>query len=94
VKWHIFIAMSSSSATSGLLNSHSASGGTSDAGLVFAHSYATVNVKSHISMMLELQTTNFNKWSSFRAMCSKFDLLAHITVPAPDPRTPTWEHAD
>jgi hypothetical protein len=49
-----------------------------DAGPVFTHSYATVNVKSHVPMTLELKTSNFNKWPSFFcATCGKFGLLAH-----------------
>jgi hypothetical protein len=77
-----------------MLNSHSVSDGNGDDGPVFTHSYATINVKSHVPVTIHLQTTNFNKWSSFRAMCGKFGLLAHITGPAPDPRTSAWEQAD
>jgi hypothetical protein len=45
--------------------------------------------------MLDLKASNFNKWSSFRAMCGKFGLLPHIIGDAPPNRTDaTWEQAD
>ncbi|XP_034592411.1 uncharacterized protein [Setaria viridis] len=65
-------------------------------GPIFVNPYATVAVKSHIPMTLELKNSNFSKWSSFfRAMCGKFGLLAHVNGTAPPRCTdPAWEQAD
>ncbi|XP_004971841.1 uncharacterized protein LOC101766130 [Setaria italica] len=49
-------------------------------------------------MTLDLQRSNYNKWSSFRAMCGKFGLMQHIddTPPPPstDPSRQAWVQAD
>jgi hypothetical protein len=52
---------STMSATSGVLNSQSTTGTGGDVGPVFTHPYATVNVKSHVPVTLELKTSNFKK---------------------------------
>ena len=54
--------------------------------------FATINVKSHIPMTLELRSSNYTKWSSFfHAMCGKFGLLKHIDgTPPPDPVDAAW----
>ncbi|CAN6248021.1 unnamed protein product [Urochloa humidicola] len=58
--------------------------------------YATIAVKSHVPMTLELRSGNYTKWSSFfEAMCGKFGLMQHIDGTAP-PVNPTavWTQAD
>jgi hypothetical protein len=82
-------------ATSGVLHSQSTTGTGGDAGPVFIHSYATMNVKSHVPVTLEPKTSNFTKWASFfRALCGKFGLLTHINGPVPATRDLAWEQAD
>ncbi|XP_039834459.1 uncharacterized protein LOC120695230 [Panicum virgatum] len=40
--------------------------------------FATINVKSHIPIMLDLGASNYTKWSIFFLdMCGKFGLLRH-----------------
>lgn len=57
--------------------------------------YATVNVKTHVPMTLELKPPNFTKWSStFRAMCGKFGLLTHLQISAEPPTDEAWVQAD
>jgi hypothetical protein len=56
---------------------------------IYANPYVTVTIKSHIPMTLELQRSNYTKWSSFfRVMCDKFGLLKHIDSTAPPPSPP------
>jgi hypothetical protein len=61
--------------------------GADAAALIVAHPYATVNVKSHIPITLDLQS-NYSKWAFFfKSLCSKFGLRSHIdgsTPPRPD----------
>ena len=46
--------------------------------------FATINVKLHVPMVLELKPSNFTKWSTaFRAMCGKFGLLSHLDTASP-----------
>jgi len=54
--------------------------GTSDSVfLVFINPYASVNVKTHVPIELDLRLPNYNKWNAlFTAMCGKFGLLGHI----------------
>lgn len=48
-------------------------------GPIFIHPYATIAVKSHVPMTLELQNYNYTRWSApFCTMCGKFELLQHI----------------
>ncbi|XP_072150394.1 uncharacterized protein [Setaria viridis] len=58
--------------------------------------YATILVKSHVPMTLELRSSNYSKWSSFfQAMCGKFGLMGHIHgTPPPNPITAAWSQAD
>jgi len=72
------------------------SGATS--GAIFINPYATVSVKAHMPITLELKNPNFTKWSAyFRDMCGKFGLLRHLDGPSPvagQPVDPAWEEAD
>jgi len=49
--------------------------------------FATINVKSHVPIMLDLGASNYTKWSIFFLdMCGKFGLLKHIDgTAAPNP---------
>ena len=41
--------------------------------------YATISVKSHLPITLELKRPNFTRWSSFfLSLCGKFSLFLHI----------------
>jgi len=66
------------------------------AGALFLHPYATINVKAHVPIELELYSANYGKWSAFfKAMCGKFGLLHHIDGSVPPRRTdPAWEQVD
>ncbi|XP_066163983.1 uncharacterized protein [Oryza sativa Japonica Group] len=65
-------------------------------GVIFANPYATVNVKTHVPITLELKNPNFNKWKTFfTSMCGKFGLLPHIDGTAPSrPDDSAWAQAD
>ncbi|XP_039793082.1 uncharacterized protein LOC120659087 [Panicum virgatum] len=71
--------------------------GSSDSVLpVFINPYASVNIKTHIPIKLDLRLPNYNKWNVFfTAMCGKFDLLGHIdgTITS-RPTDPTWNQPD
>ena len=58
--------------------------------------FATINVKAHVPITLELRSSNYTKWSAFfHAMCGKFGLLKHINgTPAPKPVDETWAQND
>ena len=57
--------------------------------------YAAVSVQAHVTIKLELHSSNYTKWSNFfEAMCGKFGLLRHITNAPPDPRTDAWNEED
>jgi len=58
--------------------------------------FATISVKSHVPVTLELRSCNYTKWSTyFTAMCSKFGLLKHIDgTAAPNPITAAWAQND
>uniref|UniRef100_J3LC66 Uncharacterized protein n=1 Tax=Oryza brachyantha TaxID=4533 RepID=J3LC66_ORYBR len=43
--------------------------------------YATIAIKSHVSITLELKNPNFKKWKAFRSMCGKFGLLDDTLSP-------------
>ena len=63
---------------------------------VFVNPYASVNVKTHIPIELDLRLPNYNKWNAFfTAMCGKFGLLGHIdgTI-ATRLADPTWNQPD
>jgi hypothetical protein len=64
--------------------------GTAPAPAIF--SYATINVKSHVPITLDLKLLNYTKWSAFfTAMCGKFGLLGHIDGSVPSRLTDsTW----
>jgi hypothetical protein len=50
---------------------------------IVANSYATVNVKSHVPITLELNS-NYSKWAFFfKLLCGKFGLRKHIDGSAP-----------
>ena len=68
---------------------------SSTAALVFINPYATVCVRSHVPVSLELKNPNYSKWSSFfTSLCGKFGLLGHIDGSAPQPTDPAWVQAD
>ncbi|XP_039781483.1 uncharacterized protein LOC120648922 [Panicum virgatum] len=88
--------MSTDSSTSSASSPSSGIGmtpGSSDSVLpVFINPYASVNVKTHVPIELDLQLPNYNKWNAFfTAMCGKFGLLGHIdgTITS-RPTDPTW----
>ena len=58
--------------------------------------YATISVKSHVPVTLELNHPNFNQWSPFfTSLCGKFGLLPHIDgTTAARPTDPAWAIAD
>jgi hypothetical protein len=57
--------------------------------------FATINIKLHIPMTLELKTSNFTKWSTaFQATCGKFGLLHHLATIWTSNSDETWLHAD
>jgi hypothetical protein len=66
--------------------------GADAAAPIVAHPYATVNVKSHIPITLDLQS-NYSKWVFFfKSLCSKFGLRSHIDGSAPPrPDDPQWD---
>jgi hypothetical protein len=75
------------SATSGTL-------GTASAPVISP--FATINIKLHIPMTLELKPSNFTKWSmAFQATYGKFGLLHHLaTASTPCPTDEVWTQAD
>jgi hypothetical protein len=64
--------------------------------VVAIHPYATVSVKSHVPITLEIKKSNYNKWASyFKSLCGKFGLKPHIDgTLAADPTDPNWDQAD
>jgi hypothetical protein len=69
---------------------------TSSASALLVAPYATIYIKNHISLTLELKHPNFNQWSPFfTSLYVKFGLLLHIdgTVEA-RPTNPAWAIAD
>ena len=55
---------------------------------IVVHPYATVPVKSHVPITLELKNSNYSKWASFfKSMCGKFGLKPHIDGTLPVCRT-------
>ena len=53
--------------------------------------FATVNVKSHVPVTLELRAGNYTKWSTyFKAMCGKFGLKHIDGTAAPAAPDDTW----
>jgi hypothetical protein len=58
--------------------------------------FATINIKLHVPMTLDLKPSNFTKWSTaFQAMCGKFGLLHHLaTASTPRPTDEVWTQAD
>jgi len=59
-------------------------------------SYATINVRQHVPITLDLKLPNYTKWSAFfTAMCGKFGLLGHIDGSIPTrPTDRTWSQPD
>jgi hypothetical protein len=59
-------------------------------------SYTTISVKSHVSIQLEMQSSNYSRWAFFfKSMCGKFHLHHHINGSAPpSPQDPVWDQAD
>jgi len=76
-----------SSATSGVLGADSAPA---------ICPFATINIKLHVPMTLELKPSNFTKWSTaFQATCGKFGLLHHLaTASTSRPTDEAWTQAD
>ncbi|XP_066369870.1 uncharacterized protein [Miscanthus floridulus] len=58
--------------------------------------FATINIKLHVPMTLELKPSNFTKWSTaFQATCGKFGLLHHLaTTSTSRPTDEAWTQAD
>jgi hypothetical protein len=69
---------------------------TLSAPTVFVAPYATINVKNHIPVTLELMKPNFNQWEPFfTSLCAKFGLLPHVDgTEAARPVDPAWAIAD
>uniref|UniRef100_J3MVH8 Integrase catalytic domain-containing protein n=1 Tax=Oryza brachyantha TaxID=4533 RepID=J3MVH8_ORYBR len=61
---------------------------------IFINPYATVSVKTHVPISLELHHPNFNKWKTFRSMCGKFGLLDHLDAVPPANPDASWEQAE
>lgn len=62
---------------------------------VFLNPYATVSVKSHMLITLELKNPNYTMWTSFfKSMCGKFGIMSYIDGTAPRPTDPAWIQAD
>ena len=75
-----------SSATSGNL--------TSDAAPAISP-FATINIKLHVPMTLELKPSNFTKWSTaFVATCGKFGLQHHLAAASTSTPDAAWLQAD
>ena len=81
-----------------LLSTYSSIMGAISAGLatplplIMAHPFATVTVKAHVPITLEL-TSNYSKWAFFfKSLCGKFRLRKHIDSSAPpQPADPEWD---
>ena len=89
--------MTSANSGSTILSSGSSPGTQGDSvGPLFVHPFASVNVKHHVPMTLELKGGNFARWSaSFLAMCGKFGVISHIDGTAPpSPADSSWQQAD
>jgi hypothetical protein len=58
--------------------------------------FATINIKLHVPMTLELKPSNFTKWSTaFQATCGTFGLLHHLaTASTSRPTDEAWTQAD
>jgi hypothetical protein len=63
---------------------------------LIVHPYATVSIKSHVPVTLEMKNSNYTKWASFfKSMCSKFGLQSHIDGSSPAHLDdPQWYSAD
>jgi hypothetical protein len=64
--------------------------------VVVVHPYATLSVKSHVPITLEIKNSNYSKWAPyFKSLCGKFGLKPHIDgTLAADPTDPNWDQAD
>jgi hypothetical protein len=59
--------------------------------LIVAHPFATVNIKSHVPITLELNS-NYSKWAFFKSLCGKFGLRSHIDGSTPPQLAdPQWD---
>jgi len=63
---------------------------------LIVHPYATVSVKAHVPVTLEMKNSNYTKWASlFKSMCGKFGLKSHIDGSSPPrPEDPQWDQVD
>jgi hypothetical protein len=53
--------------------------------------FATINIKLHVPMTLELKPSNFTKWSTaFQATCRKFGLLHHLATASTSNFDESW----
>ena len=89
--------MSASSATSASHSSGTLAAADSfSAPAILVAPYATISVKSHVPVTLELKHPNFNQWSPFfTSLCGKFGLLPHVDdTAAARPTDPAWAIAD
>ena len=88
--------MTDSASSSTTSSSSSSSMNTLSAPAVFVAPYATINVKNHIPVTLELMKPNFNQWEPFfTSLCGKFGLLPHVDgTEAARPVDPAWAIAD
>ena len=87
-----------SSTTSSSIGATSPASSGATSGAIFINPYATVSVKAHVPITLQLKNPNFTRWSAyFHDMCGKFGLLRHLVGPSPvagQPVDPAWEEAD
>jgi hypothetical protein len=62
----------------------------------FFAAYASVNVKQHVPIALNLERPNYSKWKVFfTALCSKYGLLGHIdSTEAARLADPMWSQPD
>jgi hypothetical protein len=58
--------------------------------------YATISIKSHVPITLELKCPNYTRWSAFfLSLCGKFGLRSHIDgTAALCPDDPAWAATD
>ncbi|KAL6647997.1 hypothetical protein ACP70R_012221 [Stipagrostis hirtigluma subsp. patula] len=57
--------------------------------------YASASVKAHVPVALDMENSNYTKWSAFfKSMCGKFGLMEHINGSPARPDDPAWEQAD
>ena len=62
---------------------------------IYINPFATIGIKSHIPINLEMKKPNFNKWVAFfQKMVGKFVLMHHIDGTAKNTNDPQWVQED